>query len=62
MGSVAVPKAEPGPASPDSSVVVRAVVVRVGWIVRLGGEDCGYQASNPPAQEVHLEGDEDYDC
>lgn len=29
-----------------------------GWIVRLGGEDCSYEACNPPAQEVHLKGDE----
>src|ERR1035437_9104543 len=34
--------------------------MREGWNVRLGGEDCGYEAGNPPVQEVHLEGEEKY--
>jgi hypothetical protein len=29
-------------------------VAEGSWNVRLGGEDCGYQAGNPPAQEVTL--------
>jgi hypothetical protein len=44
--------------SPESSVVAGGVVAREGGIVRLGGQDCGCEPSNPPVQEVHLEGDE----
>ncbi len=47
--------------NPESSVVARGVVALGGWIVCLGGQDCRCEPSNPPVQEVHLEGDEKYD-